>query len=270
MKLSIVVPVYKAGNGLTKDITKKRLALNKFLKVNEYELIYVFDGSEQSNAEKLRAYLYRHNVKNVRVYTRITNVGKGYSVIEGFYHARGNYIGYIDYGNDIENSILSTMYKTIRKNVDLDMVAANKYDSKSNFKANIIRKICSFGYLAFVRLCSQVKAPDVQTGAKIYRRKAIKKILPTLLVKRFAFEVEILTALQANGFSNWAFLPVKIKHTDKSTTKLFDGFKNDIFKVMVDTLAIGYRKNFLNWYNIDTKTLAPQTNMSRILGKYYL
>jgi hypothetical protein len=41
---------------------------------------------------------------------------------------------------------------------------------------------------------------DTQTGGKAFKRKVLEEVALTLTVKRYAFDVELLTAINARGY----------------------------------------------------------------------
>src|SRR5260370_41113528 len=54
------------------------------------------------------------------------------------------------------------------------------------------RRILSLGYYALVRALFRLPVHDTQTGLKLYRRDVLELVVPRLLVKRFAHDLEAL------------------------------------------------------------------------------
>lgn len=257
--LSIVVPVYYRKKSLLKDVRDKYRALSKFLKTSQFEIIYVFDGidvkNRSNNPQILENFIKEHKIRNIHIIARNKNMGKGYSVIEGMKYASGEIIGFMDFGNDIAYEILPRMYREISENKQLDAILPNKYHRDSAVNTSLLRKIYSYGYTFIAFLFTGSLAPDSQTGCKMFRKDALHKVIGRLLVKRFAFDIELLTALKDNGFRNWRFIPVKLKLRGDTSIK-----RSDIVNMFVDTLAIGYRSRILRWYNEDEKNLSLKIN----------
>ena len=96
--LSLVVPAYKQEKTIEEDIKR----LSKFLPLLplDYEIIVVVDGFE----DKTFALAKRCENKRIKVFGYKNNQGKGYAVKYGILKARGDLIGFIDAGGDIDPS----------------------------------------------------------------------------------------------------------------------------------------------------------------------
>ena len=209
-------------------------------------------GKNKNSHNALDAYIKEKSIRNVRIIQRVKNEGKGHSVLEGMWRAKGDLVGYIDFGYDIELSVIKRMLKEFEEDPTLDAVMPNKHAKESNYHASLMRQIFSYGYLFWVIVCTLIIVPDTQTGVKMYRREVVRRVIPRLLIKRFAFEVEMLAAMKQLGLTRWKYVPVKIKMFNDSSmgTKLIDFFigPNSIWPFVNDTMAVGYRMYFKNWY----------------------
>jgi hypothetical protein len=84
---------------------------------------------------------------------------------------------------------------------------------------------------------------DTQTGMKLFRREVLEVVLPLVLVKRFAFDLELCFLAKKHGF-RIVEAPVWVeKGFSKSTIK-----PSSVFRTFVDTLAIWYRYHILKYY----------------------
>jgi hypothetical protein len=70
-----------------------------------------------------------------------------------------------------------------------------------------------------------------------------EQVIGVALVKRFAFDLELLAIAVYFGYGRIIEAPVTIRHRFKSTTSL-----RAAFRVLVDTLAIFYRLRIRRWY----------------------
>ena len=90
---------------------------------------------------------------------------------------------------------------------------------------------------------------DTQTGLKAYKREVLNNVLDKLVVKRFAFDIEILSVAYRLGYKRIFDAPVKV-HWDFSKTSIFGLFSNNgVWNFIHDTLAIWYRLKILRYYD---------------------
>ena len=81
---------------------------------------------------------------------------------------------------------------------------------------------------------------DTQVGLKVMKRSAVDKIFPSLAVKRYAFDVELLTVAHINNLKI-AEMPIKLN--------LESSFKpKEMLRMFVDLLGIAYRLRIIHWY----------------------
>ena len=79
---------------------------------------------------------------------------------------------------------------------------------------------------------------------KLFRREVIEAVAPRLLVKRFAFDVELLAVAYLLGYRRFVEVPVTIVH---------DGFASSVrlqsvFEMLWDTMAVWYRAKVRGHY----------------------
>ena len=133
---------------------------------------------------------------------------------------------------------------------DADIIVGSKRHAASKIKYPFYRRIYSLIYQLLCKLFFGLKIKDTQTGLKIYKRKVLEKVLPRLLVKEFAFDIELLAVANHLGFSKIYEAPVKINLNSKNSSfnKFFimDKF---ILNMLLDTLRIFYRLSILRYYD---------------------
>jgi hypothetical protein len=154
----------------------------------------------------------------------------------------------LDSDSEIDSDHIGAYVKALE---DYDMVIASKRSPYSEYRAPIMRKILSASFNILVKLLVGIKYSDTQAGLKAFRRDAFEKIMRMGLVKRFAFDVELL-ALASLLKLRVAEAPVKIN--------LNVGFsRRSIMYMLIDLLGITYRLRVLRWY---------QNNLNREAAKY--
>lgn len=240
--LSIIVPAYKQEKTIVRDIHILYDVLGKL--TYKFELIVVVDGyldDTLNNAKKI-------NKDNVKIFGYEKNQGKGYAVKHGMLKAKGDVIGFIDAGMDVQPAGISILLDAMVWR-DADIIIGSKLHSESK-RVNypFSRKILSWGYMVLTHILFGFSIKDTQVGLKLFRRKVVEKIFPRLLVKTFAFDVEILALASAFGFKKIYEGPVELKFNGGSSITS-GSFWKIIFLMLWDTAAVFYRLKILHYYD---------------------
>jgi glycosyltransferase involved in cell wall biosynthesis len=211
-----------------------------------FEIIAVVDGTnlDDSLEAARRAASQKKEIKAIG-YTN--NKGKGQAVRFGMQKAKGDVVMFIDSGGDINPDGIIMLLEHM-KWYNADIIIGSKMHVASKVTYPFKRKILSLGYYYFVKFLFGLKIRDTQTGLKAYKRKVLDKVLDRLVVKRFAFDIEILAVANKLGFKKIYDAPVEIKGDfgQSSIVGLFT--KNGIWGFVIDTLGVWYRMNILHYY----------------------
>ena len=62
------------------------------------------------------------------------------------------------------------------------------------------RLVASWFFQQLVRVLFRLDVRDTQVGLKVFRREIADQVVPLLLVKRYAFDIELLAVARAFGF----------------------------------------------------------------------
>jgi hypothetical protein len=90
---------------------------------------------------------------------------------------------------------------------------------------------------------------DTQTGLKLFKREVLEKVFPRMLVKKFAFDLELLVLAHKNGYSI-AEAPVVVDFRPNINRKMRRWIRlTDIITTWWDTMAIFYRLYILRYYD---------------------
>ncbi len=237
--ISVVIPAYNEEKRIANTIIETCYTMKSFSM--PYEVIVVNDGSsDRTYEEASRAAEQFDNVKVVH-YTQ--NGGKGNAVKFGCKFVTGDYVTFLDADLDLHPRQLKNFFDYIYKyNVDIVVGSKRHPLSKVNYPAH--RKILSWLYHIGVKIMFQLPVNDTQLGLKVYRREVIQEILPKMLVKRFAYDLEVLATANRKGFKIGE-APVELNFRRKmGRIKL-----RDITKIAQDTIAIFYRMHILKYYD---------------------
>ena len=247
--LSVIVPIYKKEKTIQKDL----LSIFETLQNTPYnfEIIGVVDGTKLDKSleeakkienSKIKIYGYKHNK------------GKGQAVRFGMQKAKGDIISFIDSGMDINPAGIIMLLEHM-KWYNADIIVGSKSHPASIVNYPFIRRLMSKIYYYFVKFLFGLRLRDTQTGLKAYKREVLDQVLDRLVVKRFAFDIEILAVANQLGFNKIYDAPVHV-NLDYSNSTIFGLFTNNgIWNFIHDTLAIWYRMYILQYYKDGRKRI---------------
>lgn len=210
-----------------------------------YELIVVDDGSDD---DTLAALQKEESVDSrIRVISYKPNRGKGYAVKKGVLESKGDVVMFIDGDLDVSPKLIGEYVGQLQEN---DLAIASKMHPLSVVKAPTSRRFLSRAFNLVVRLAVGIKVKDTQAGMKAGRGDALRKIFGMIVVKRYAFDVEVLAVASLLGLKIKE-LPVEITIDRKFKAR-------DILKMFIDVLGIGYRLHIKRWYKHNINQIRKQ------------
>ena len=178
-----------------------------------------------------------------------TNKGKGYAIRFGMAESKGDIVGFIDAGMDLNPNGLFMLLEHFEW-YNADIIVGSKRHPVSKVFYPWQRKVLSMGYQLLVLTLFGLKVRDTQVGMKFFKREVLEEILPRLLVKAFAFDVEILAVANYLKYSRIYEAPVEIKlRFGGTSTVTSQKFLRTVLAMLTDTLAIFYRLKILNYYS---------------------
>jgi len=197
-KLSIVIPAYNEENRLPETIKNYTQFFDKVLP-NNYEIIIVPNNCKDHTLEVTKK-LAKEN-KNILYTDNFVNtyIGKGGAIIEGFKIAEGDFIGFVD----ADKSTAPEDYYDLLANIgNKDGIIASRWlpNSDIKIKQTLIRRIASRAFNLLINTLFQLNIKDTQCGAKIFRKKTIKSIIPDIITKQWAFDTDLLYNMKRKGF----------------------------------------------------------------------
>lgn len=247
--ISIIVPAYKQEKTILRDLNRIKRILDKF----KYpaEVICVIDGNLDETLRKALRFAEKNS--KFRVFSYEENKGKGFAIRFGMAKSRGNIVGFIDSGMDLNPSGLSMLLDHFEW-YNADIIVGSKRHPVSKVRYPWQRRILSFGYQILVRILFGLKVRDTQVGMKFFKRRVVEKVLPRLLVKAYAFDIEMLAVSNYLGHKRIFEAPVDIKlKFGVSSTLTSQKFIRTIFWMLWDTLAVFYRLKIIKYYSDKNK-----------------
>ncbi|MBI4999601.1 glycosyltransferase [Candidatus Gottesmanbacteria bacterium] len=243
--LSIVIPAYRQEKTIARDLRRIRNVLEKIR--YDYEIVVVTDGKEDrtfDNAQKVAS-------QKIKVVGYEKNHGKGYAIRYGMARTKGDVVAFIDAGMDLDPNGLSMLLEHFEW-YDADIIVGSKRHSVSQVDYPWQRKILSFGYQLLVRLLFGLNIRDTQVGMKFFKRKVLEDVLPRLLVKQYAFDIEILAVARRLGFKRIFEAPIRLQW-DQGRSIISKSLWKILLNMLKDTLAVFYRLKILRYYDEGNK-----------------
>jgi len=235
--LSLVIPVHNGARYIEASLRAILATLERLDR--PFEMIVVVDGSRDRTLEIARSVAH----PAVQVFHYPQNQGKGFALSLGAAQARGRLVGWLDADLDIHPEVILDAVRVFDAE-PVDAVVASKRHPGSQVDYPRIRRVYSWGFQLLVRLLFRLKVRDTQVGAKVFRRELLDTVLPLLLIKRYAYDLEVLAVGAGFGFDRVREVPVRLDYR-------FTGTGIDwaaVRRMFWDTLAIAYRIHVRHHY----------------------
>lgn len=238
--LSLIIPVYKQENTIVKNVQEIQKVLNTIR--YDYEILIVIDGLVDRSHQLLK----KGRIPKTRLIYYKENQGKAYAIRKGMEKAKGDYIMFMDSGMEIDPNGISMLLEHMEW-YNADIIVGSKRHPASQVQYAKQRKILSYGYYYLVKLMFGIKVTDTQAGIKIFKKNVLKKILPKLVEKKFAGDLEMLVAAKRLGFDRIYEAPIRLSYAIGPLSSA--ATIQSIAGILLDTLAIWYRAHILKWYS---------------------
>lgn len=172
MKVSVIVPVYNTEKYLRRCLDS---LVNQT--IEDIEIIVINDCSPDNSKEILKEYEKKHKDK-IKVFHNKTNKGIGYNRNYGIKKATGEYIGFVDSDDWVNETMYDKLYKKAKTD-KLDLVLCNFH--KMLEKENDLEEIAS-SEISYFKNTNLKQTPnlllDVELAPwnKLYKKELIKEI----------------------------------------------------------------------------------------------
>jgi len=236
-KISVIMPAHNEADHIAEAITETACELRD----TDCEIIVVDDGSLDGTREE--AATAASGNTNVKIVGYTENHGKGHALRYGSGYATGDYVVFLDADLDLHPRQIRTLLD-VMETTNADAVIGSKRHPESQLDYPWHRRLMSNAYYLLVKLLFGLPIHDTQTGIKLFRSEVLGKVLPKLIVKRFAFDLELLVVAHKFGFK-MVEAPIVLNFQ-----RGFGRIKmKDIRDIWIDTMAIFYRRYILRYYD---------------------
>lgn len=237
-KFSVLMPAYNEARYLTDNFRETTYVMESL--GEPYEIIIVDDGSRDHTAEVIKD-LARQDTRLRPVFLP-SNQGKGLALRSGFQAASGELIFFLDADLDIDPKQFRVLLK-IMQATNSDVVIGSKRHPQSVLHYPWRRRVVSAVYFLLVKLMFGLPIKDTQTGIKLFQRRVLEKTFPKVLVKKYAFDLELLVLVNYFEYKI-AEAPVVVNYRGKFGHIGLSA----IFNTWWDTMAVWYRLYLKRYY----------------------
>lgn len=239
-KLSVVMPAYNEEERIVSNIEETIRTVSNF--GCPWELI-VIDDCSTDDTYKIVQQLSLKYPKHLIVKKIPINLGKGRVLKKALHYVTGDYTVFIDADLDLHPFQIQTLFDIMRID-NADIVIGSKLHPNSKVKYPLQRKIMSMGYYYLVKLLFNLPCHDTQTGLKLFKTEVLRKVFPRILVKQFAFDLEVLVNAHHLGYHITEAPIVLNNQRDYGRLGV-----NSVITTLWDTLAVFYRMYILKYYD---------------------
>lgn len=241
VNLSVMMPCHNEMHIIKRNINETVKTL-KNANNGSFELIVIDDGSSDATYEEIKD--GARNNGNVKFIKLEQNHGKGHALREGFQHAQGKYICFLDGDLDLHPRSIPIFIDYL-ENENADVVIGSKRHPLSVVNYPMKRKFLSGAYQGLIRSIFGMSIRDSQVGLKVFRKEVLDDVFPQVLVKKYAFDIELLVNAHRLGYEIIE-APIEMDFINVVGS---DVDLQAIGRIFLDTCAIFYRANILHYYD---------------------
>ena len=238
-KFSVLIPVHNEERQIERNLAEVKKTLDNL--GCSYEIVVIDDGSTDNSYQVLKS--LEESIPELIVQKNTQNFGKGRALKKAFKYISGDLIVWLDADLDLHPLQIETLYDIMVLN-DADIVIGSKMHPNSKVNYPFLRRVISLGYYLLIRILFNLPCHDTQTGLKLFKRKVLEQVFPRILVKQFAFDLEVLVNACHLGFK-LAEAPI-ILENKRDYGRIGT---SSIYTTFLDTMAIWYRMYILKYYD---------------------
>lgn len=206
--LSLVIPCYNEEGNVENFYNETVRAFSG--NIDEYEFVFVDDGSKDSTLSKLHYVFNNHNGdSNIQVLSFSRNFGKEAAIFAGLKAARGDYACIIDADLQQRPEVVVEMMNIIENEENVDCVTAYQEERKES-------KLMSALKSSFYKTINKISDVEFVNGASDFRlmnRKMVDAVLSLGEYHRFSKGIFSFV-----GFNN-KYIPYEVQERQSGSSK---------------------------------------------------
>ncbi len=235
------MPAYNEAERIVSSIEETAKTFNEF--GCSWELLVMDDGSKDDTYQRAVSLIEKYPQQLI-VKRNNFNLGKGRAIKKSLHYLSGSYVVWLDADMELHPIQVQTLFDIMRLD-NADIVIGSKMHPNSKVNYPLHRRIISLGYYLIIRILFNLPCRDTQTGLKLFKREVLEKVFSRILVKKFAFDLEVLVNAHRLGFSI-VEAPIALLHSKRRYRRI--GLRT-LLITFQDTLAIWYRMYILKYYD---------------------
>ena len=197
IRLSVVIPAYNEERRLPRTLEQIHAYFAQ--QEGEYELLVVDDGSADATAELAEAMLRQFQCGKVLKNGR--NRGKGYSVRQGVFAARGEFILFTDADLSTPIQEIEKLLPSLQAGYDIAIGSRGLRESDVQAHQPFYREYMGKCFNLFAKIFGLTRFADTQCGFKCFRAAAARDIFARQQIDHFSFDVEVLFLAAKRGYA---------------------------------------------------------------------
>jgi glycosyltransferase involved in cell wall biosynthesis len=239
-KYSVLMPAYNEARHLAANVRETVKVMETL--GESFEILVIDDHSRDDTAQVIGQ--VAQELPIVRPVLLPVNQGKGFALRAGFERCRGERIFFLDADLDLHPRQFGLLIQIMHES-GADVVIGSKRHPQTVSNYPWKRRAVSAVYFFLVKLLFGLPIKDTQTGLKLFRREVLERTFHQVLVKKYAFDLELLVLIHHAGY-RIAEAPVVVDYK----TKFGHIGPRDIFNIWWDTMAVWYRMYIKHQYKL--------------------
>jgi dolichyl-phosphate beta-glucosyltransferase len=216
IELSIVIPAFNEAGRLPATLAAVEAAVASWPFATQ--VVVVDDGSKDATPTIIAS----HAASNPAITPVICpeNRGKGAAVMAGVAATTGRWVLFFDADLSYPLEAVPKALVLLRDGADVVIGARNLDPANGRADYGPVRTLTSHAFNGFVQAVLGLGIQDTQCGFKAFRGDVARGLFPTLSIRGFGFDVELLFAARRRGL-RIALMPIRMTGRDGSSVRVF-------------------------------------------------